>query len=66
VKEGEKADFNCKVIGHPTPELTWFFNGEPLEGQGRYTLCQKDDLQVGHNSTAQNCREKHLCFVLVL
>ena len=48
VKEGEKADFNCKVIGHPTPELTWFFNDEPIEGQGRYTLVEREDLQVGH------------------
>ena len=46
VKEGEVADFSCQVIGEPAPELTWFFNRQPLEGAGRYTLVQKNELQV--------------------
>lgn len=46
MKEGEVADFSCKVIGDPTPDLIWYFNGQQLEGKGRYTVVEKEELQV--------------------
>ena len=46
VKEGKVASFSCRVIGEPTPELTWQLNGEPLAIEGRYTVVDRDGLQV--------------------
>ena len=46
VKEGEVADFVCKVTGDPTPELVWYFNGQHLEGVGRYSVVEREELQV--------------------
>ena len=46
VKEGKVASFSCRVIGEPTPELTWQLNGEPLAIEGRYTVVERDGLQV--------------------
>ena len=40
------ANFSCRVIGEPTPELTWQLNGEPLAIEGRYTVVDRDGLQV--------------------
>ena len=44
--EGETAEFTCQVTGEPTPELTWQLNGEPLAIEGRYTVVERDGLQV--------------------
>ena len=46
MNEGEVADFGCKVTGDPAPELTWFFNGQQVEGKGRYTTMEKQELQT--------------------
>ena len=46
VKEGKVASFSCRVIGEPTPELTWQLNGEPLTIEGRYTVVERDGLQL--------------------
>ena len=46
VKEGETAEFNCRVLGDPAPELTWYFNGQVLETTGRYTVVEREELQV--------------------
>ena len=46
VKEGKVASFSCRVIGEPTPELTWQLNGEALTIEGRYTVVERDGLQV--------------------
>ncbi len=46
VKEGETAEFTCQVTGEPTPDLTWYYNNQELEGTGRYTMVQRDQLQV--------------------
>ena len=40
------ASFSCRVIGEPTPELTWQLNGEPLTIEGRYTVVERDGLQL--------------------
>ncbi|ESO07120.1 hypothetical protein HELRODRAFT_191066 [Helobdella robusta] len=29
-KEGDRARFECIVVGYPTPEITWFHNGKPI------------------------------------
>ena len=47
VKEGEKAEFSCQVTGNPPPEVTWLFDGQPLQGKGQYALLTKNKLQVG-------------------
>ena len=46
VKEREDAELTCQVTGEPTPELTWQLNGEPLTIDGRYTVVERDGLQV--------------------
>ena len=46
MKEGKVASFSCRVIGEPTPELTWQLNGEPVMIEGRYTVIERDGLQV--------------------
>ena len=46
VKEGKVASFSCRVTGEPTPELTWQLNGEPLTIEGRYTVVERDGLQL--------------------
>ena len=40
------ASFSCRVIGEPTPELTWQLNGQPLTIEGRYTVVERDGLQL--------------------
>lgn len=45
-KEGKPTEFTCKVIGEPTPELTWFHNDTPLTPEGRYTITQTNELYV--------------------
>ena len=38
--------FSCPVTGNPTPEVTWYFNGDPLEGdEGR--VIAGNELTVG-------------------
>ena len=39
-------EFGCQVIGSPTPEITWLFNGQEIEGKGQYAFMQRDELQV--------------------
>ena len=46
VKEGKIASFGCRVTGEPTPDLTWFYKDEPLELTGRYSVVERDGLQV--------------------
>ena len=46
MKEREDAELTCQVTGDPTPELTWQLNGEPLTIDGRYTVVERDGLQV--------------------
>ena len=46
MKEGKVANFSCRVTGEPTPELTWQLNGETLTIEGRYTVVERDGLQV--------------------
>ena len=50
VKEGEKAEFSCQVTGNPPPEVTWLFDGQPLQGKGQYALLTKNKLQVGEKT----------------
>ena len=46
MKERENAELTCQVTGEPTPELTWQLNGQPLAIEGRYTVVERDGLQV--------------------
>ena len=46
VKEEKNAELSCQVTGEPTPELTWQLNGEALMIEGRYTVVERDGLQV--------------------
>ena len=46
VNEGKIASFGCRVTGEPTPDLTWFYKDEPLELTGRYSVVERDGLQV--------------------
>ena len=67
------ASFSCRVIGEPSPELTWQLNGEPLTIEGRYTVVERDGLQLlqVHNVessdtgeytvTAKNCAGQDSC-----
>ena len=46
IKEGKIAKFTYRVTGEPTPDLTWFYKDEPLELTGRYSVVERDGLQV--------------------
>ena len=38
--------FSCPVTGNPTPEVTWYFNGDLLEGDKRRVIAG-NELTVG-------------------
>ena len=43
---GVTVNFSCPVTGNPEPEVTWYFNGDPLEGdEGR--VIAGNELTVG-------------------
>lgn len=42
VKEGESARFTCRLLGMPTPAITWFFMGKPIMEDEIYKLEQQE------------------------
>ena len=38
VKEGEGATLTCKVKGQPVPEITWFYEGQPIKSDEIYKV----------------------------
>ena len=38
VKEGEGATLTCKVKGEPVPEITWFYDGQPIKTNEIYKV----------------------------
>ncbi|XP_071942496.1 myosin light chain kinase, smooth muscle-like [Antedon mediterranea] len=43
VLEGQKAQFNCIVIGDPLPDVTWYQDGLELPENGRFTVEKASD-----------------------
>ena len=43
VKEGESARFTCRVLGMPTPAITWYFQGRPIVDDEIYKLEEEPD-----------------------
>ena len=38
MKEGEGATLTCKVKGQPVPEITWFYEGQPIKSDEIYKV----------------------------
>lgn len=38
VDEGETARIECKVYGHPSPDLSWYKNGKEVRRGGRFQV----------------------------
>ena len=43
VKEGGAAKFTCRVSGHPTPQITWYRDGEQLQEGHHYSMLTTND-----------------------
>ena len=46
VKEGEAVEFTCQVTGEPTAELEWYYKDSLIKLVDRYSLIERDGLQV--------------------
>ena len=44
VTRSQVAIFSSQVIGEPTPEVTWLYNGQEIKPEGRYKVTFKYDL----------------------
>ena len=42
--DGREAHLVCRVIGHPTPEVTWFKDTEIIESSDEFFITHEDDL----------------------
>ena len=38
IKEGEGATLTCKVKGEPVPEITWYYDGQPIKTDEIYKV----------------------------
>ena len=38
IKEGEGATLTCKVKGEPVPEITWYYDGQPIQTDEIYKV----------------------------
>lgn len=38
VREGQNATILCEVKGEPQPNITWYFNGQPISTESKYNL----------------------------
>ncbi|XP_059559930.1 titin isoform X1 [Myotis daubentonii] len=52
VLEGEPAVFTCRLIGCPTPEMTWFYNNRPIPTGLRRVIKTESDLH-DHSSSLE-------------
>lgn len=43
VDEGDKAVLKVRVIGQPTPDVTWFVDDEPVEPSDRISVASEGD-----------------------
>ncbi|KAL3997510.1 Immunoglobulin I-set domain family protein [Acanthocheilonema viteae] len=46
VNEGETVNFSIKVAGYPTPEVTWFRNGEPIVPGSNIKITEEDGVHT--------------------
>ncbi|XP_065351311.1 leucine-rich repeats and immunoglobulin-like domains protein 3 [Cloeon dipterum] len=46
VEEGATVRFQCAIVGHPTPWVTWDKDGLILTPSRRLTIKEKDDLRL--------------------
>ncbi|MCL4124736.1 UNVERIFIED_CONTAM: hypothetical protein GTU68_027030, partial [Idotea baltica] len=47
VMDGERVRFTCKVKAHPTPKISWFHNGRPIDHHREVKVMQTPDGKVG-------------------
>ena len=45
VTEGDKVVFKVRVIGQPTPEVTWYLDDEPIQPDERISVESEGDHQ---------------------
>ncbi|XP_049641902.1 myosin light chain kinase, smooth muscle [Suncus etruscus] len=46
VKEGQMGRFSCKIMGRPSPEVTWLKGEVPLQASARLHISEKNGMQV--------------------
>ncbi len=44
ISEGAPVRFECIAFGRPNPELTWYFNGEPLVQNAKHKVNIKENI----------------------
>lgn len=43
VKEAEKLTFECKVVGEPAPQITWFKGDEKISEEPKKIIIESDE-----------------------
>ncbi|CAF3575459.1 unnamed protein product [Adineta steineri] len=46
VVKGNTAEFNCRIIGSPKPEVQWFLNGKILHSGGKISIVEERGLVI--------------------
>jgi len=59
VSVGKKIRLNCEAIGIPEPNITWSFNGEPLQLDNRKQISSSGTLQI--KNILNNDEGKYQC-----